>query len=317
MNVLIDTIKMVLPVIICLLIGFYCKKSKLLSSSSIEAIKSIIGSITLPVVLFGAFFNADYSLKMLLVFVVIYLCCSIAMGFGFLTRKALSPYGKFYPFLVTGFEGGMLGYALFKILMGGESGSIFAVADIGQTVFAYTIFLAVLLSVDGQKISAKGIFKNMFTNKAFLGMLFGIILGATGLAPIIKESSFGGILTELVSFISAPNAFLILIVVGFELSFKKELLKPILKASGMRFLIMASLLIVSSLIIFSIIPFDFMLFMALVVLFSLPAPFITPIFADTGESGEFIGGCYSFYTLITIIIFIILSVLVNSSVLSF
>ncbi len=58
--------------------------------------------------------------------------------------KAGAPFEKFMPMLVTGWEGGMLGYALFSLLYGNAGTKVFAIADIGQTVFAFSLFISVL-----------------------------------------------------------------------------------------------------------------------------------------------------------------------------
>ena len=85
----------------------------------------------------------------------------------------MKPYGKYLPFLLASAEGGMLGYALYGLIVGSQSG--FAAVDLGQTVFAYTVWLGCLTSVDGEKVDAKALLKNMFSNKCFLGMALGIL----------------------------------------------------------------------------------------------------------------------------------------------
>lgn len=308
MTFFLQILEMVLPVLIALGLGWLCNAKKLFGQDGLAALKAIIGNITLPVVLFNAFFTASYSAHMLFIFVVIFCCCSIALGAGFLLRGAVKPYNRFAPFLITGFEGGMLGYALYGLLAGSENVSNFALVDIGQTVFAYTVFLTVLRLSMGKKSSVGVVAHDIFTNPACMGMLLGIVLGVTGLTGVILSSPIGPVVTATVSFVSAPTACLILVVVGYELSFKKYLLKPVLVTTAIRFVVMAALLVVSSLVIFAVIPYDKNLHLALMLLFSLPAPFILPIFADVGDDAEYISTNYSAYTLLTILLFIAISV---------
>ena len=47
----------------------------------------------------------------------------------------------------------MLGYALYGLITGSQSG--FAAVDLGQTVFAYTVWLGLLTSVDGGEVKAE------------------------------------------------------------------------------------------------------------------------------------------------------------------
>lgn len=304
MELVLKIIEMVAPVIVMIGLGCLCRVRGFFNSEGLAGLKAVIGNITLPVVLFNAFFTAEYSPKVLLVFLVVYAGFGIALAFGFLTRNFVKPYGKFMPFLLTSAEGGMLGYALYALLAGSDSTSVFAMVDIGQTVFAYTVFLSVLKVVDGQKAEPKEILKSVFTNKACIGMFLGIILGICGVHQMVEASAVGGIVTELISFITAPTAGVILIIVGYELELSRELLGPVLKTVLLRLVILAGVLLAGSFIIFHIIPFDKKLFMAMLLMYSLPAPFIIPLFADTGEDSPYISTTLSVGTLVTVLCFV-------------
>lgn len=255
----------------------------------------------LPVVLFNAFFTASYSLRVVVVFLVVYLGFGAAIALGFLLRPLVKPYGKYLPFLVASAEGGMLGYALYGLITGSQSG--FAAVDLGQTVFAYTVWLGLLTSVDGGEVKAEKLLKNMISNKCFLGMVFGIVLGAAGVGNVVMNSAAGGIVKSVVSMITAPVSAVVLLMVGYELNLKKELFLPVLKTIVLRLVIMGALLLVSNLVIFRIFPFDKELEIALMVLYALPAPFIIPIFSDVGKDGEYVATTLSVHTLVTVALY--------------
>ncbi len=298
----------VLPVLIVLLIGYLCSRKKFFDQTGHLALKSIIGNITLPVVLFNAFYGADYTSRTLLVFVLVFSSCVIALLIGYSIVKIFKLNNIFLPYLVTGFEAGMLGYGLYSVLVGDDKTHVFAVVDLGQSIFVFTIFLALLRTLSSVKMSAKQAVFDVVKNPPFVGMTLGIIFGITGLSSVVSSSPIGEILSSVVAFISAPTAFLILIVVGFELSFKKRLLKPVLLTILLRFAIMGTLFAVTSYILFSFIPFDFDLMIALAILFSLPPPFVIPIYAKTGEDSDYISTTFSINTLITIAVFALISV---------
>ena len=304
MELVLNITEMVAPVIVMIGLGYLCRVKRYFNQEGLQGLKAVIGNITLPVVLFNAFFTADYNSRVLLVFAVVYAGFGAALAFGFFTRKLVKPYGKFMPFLLTSAEGGMLGYALYALIAGSNATSVFATVDIGQTVFAYTAYLSMLKIADGKKAEPKEILLNVITNKACIGMLLGIILGASGLGGVIRGSFAGGIITELIGFITAPTAGIILIIVGYELEFKKELFGPVLKTICLRFAILAAVLAAGSFVIFSVTPFDKNLFMALLLMYSLPAPFIIPLFADTGEDSAYISTTLSVGTLFTVVCFI-------------
>ncbi len=108
--------------------------------------------------------------------------------------------------------------------------------------------------------------------------------------------------------ITLPTSGMILIIVGYELSLQKEVIVPVCKTIAFRILVMSILLAISAFVLFHILPFDKNLFMAMVLLFSLPAPFIIPLYADVDSEGIYISTTLSMHTLVTILIFIGLSV---------
>ena len=300
-----DILEMVLPVIIMFLLGWLCNRKKILSMEGLKGIKILVGNVLLPVVLFNAFFTAEYSGKIALTFGVVYVSCALGLGLGFLLRKFVRPYDRFMPFLVTNFEGGMMGYALFGLLYAGQT-HIFAMADIGQTLAAYTVFLVTLQAVSQGQADVKAAVKSAAANPAMIGAFLGVILGATGVGKAVLNSGAGDLVRGTISFISAPVSGLILVIVGYELSFRKELMKPVMITVGLRIAVTVVLLAVDWLVIFGtgLIPFEKPLFVALMLAWSLPAPFIIPLYADLGKDGEYISTTLSMETIVSILLFI-------------
>lgn len=300
-----DILEMVLPVIIMFLLGWLCNRKKILSMEGLKGIKTLVGNVLLPVVLFNAFFTAEYSGKIALTFGVVYVSCALGLGLGFLLRKFVRPYDRFMPFLVTNFEGGMMGYALFGLLYAGQT-HIFAMADIGQTLAAYTVFLVTLQAVSQGQADVKAAVKSAAANPALIGAFLGVILGACGVGKAVLNSGAGDLVRGTISFISAPVSGLILVIVGYELSFRKELMKPVMITVGLRIAVTAVLLAVDWLVIFGtgLIPFEKPLFVALMLAWSLPAPFIIPLYADLGKDGEYISTTLSMETIVSILLFI-------------
>lgn len=296
-------LSMVLPVLVMIILGRMCAVKGILNDERHAGLKAVIGDILLPVVLFQAFFTAEYNLRLVLVFLLVFLGCLLALGAGYLLRGLVKPYGRYMPLLMTSFEGGMLGYALFTLLAGADQTRTYAMVDIGQTMFAYTIFLAALKAQEGQKITAAAMVHNMLSSKACIGMLLGIILGALGVYKAIEPTAFGTVLMELMAFITAPTSALILLVVGYQLRVSRKLLRPVAVTLGLRLATMAVVMGIVSLILFAIIPYEKTLMLALMLQYTLPAPFIIPLFANMGEDGEYVSTTLSLGTVLTVILF--------------
>ena len=296
-------LSMVLPVLTMILLGRLCAAQGILNDERHAGLKAIIGDILLPVVLFNAFFTAQYDGKLLLVFVLVFIGCLISLIAGFALRRFVAPYDRFMPLLMTSFEGGMLGYALYALLAGQDQTATYAMVDIGQTMFAYTVFLAALKGAEGQKMSPAAMVKNMITNKACIGMMLGIVLGALGVYKAIAPTDFGMILMELIAFITAPTSALILLVVGYQLKVSKKLMRPVLTTLGLRLAVMIGVMGLVSLVLFAIIPYDKMLMLALMLQYTLPAPFIIPLYADMKDDGEYVSTTLSLGTVLTVVLF--------------
>lgn len=297
-----QVIQMVLPIVIMLGLGMLCRRKNLFDQKGLAGLKSVVGDICLPVVLFNAFFTAHYSAAVALTFLLVYAGFGAALAAGFALRKLAAPHGKFFPFLLASAEGGMLGYALYGVLMGEQSG--FAAVDLGQTVFAYTAFLGFLSLTDGRKPTAAGLLKNMVTNKCCIGMALGILLGALGVGQWVLSGPAAGVVTGVIAMITAPTSALVLLVVGYELDLDKSLLRPVAVTVVCRLAVMALLLAVVSFVLFRLVPYDKGLQIALMILYALPAPFIIPLFADVGEEGKYISTSLSVHTLCTILLFV-------------
>ena len=300
-------LSMVLPVLVMILLGRLCAAQGILNDERHAGLKSIIGDILLPVVLFNAFFTAQYDGKLLLVFVLVFISCLLALVAGFALKRFVRPYDRYMPLLMTSFEGGMLGYALYALIAGQNQTAMYAMVDIGQTMFAYTVFLAALKSAEGGKMSPKAMVMNMVTNKACIGMTLGIVLGALGVHKAIAPTGFGVVLTELISFITAPTSAMILLVVGYQLNFSKRLMKPVAITLALRLGVMAVVFALVSLVLFAIIPYDKLLMLALMLQYTLPAPFIIPLYADLKEDGEYVSTTLSMGTLLAVVLFVFIA----------
>ena len=298
---ILPVVQMVLPIVLLLGLGTVCRKKQLLRPEGLAGLKTVVGDLCLPVVLFNAFFTANYSLSVVLTFLAVYLGFGAALLAGFALRRLAAPHGRFFPFLLTSAEGGMLGYALYGVLMGEQSG--FAAVDLGQTVFAYTAFLGALTMVDGQQVSIKGMVRNIVTNKCCIGMALGILLGTAGVGRWVLSGPAGGIVTGAISMLTAPTSALVLLIVGYELELDRSLLRPVAVTVLCRLAVMGLLLAAVSFIVFRLIPYDRSLQIALMILYALPAPFIIPLFADVGDEGKYISTTLSVHTICTVLLF--------------
>ena len=211
MEQLISVLQTALPVFLALMLGMLCRSKGFLSREGVDALKKVVLNITLPAVLFQAFATTQYTVDTLILPVTMFGICCLALALGFLITKLSGNQSRLSPFLASGFEAGMLGYALFALLFPGESASRFAILDLGQTLFVFTLY-KVLLS---GKRDWRAIGRDMLTSPILWAVAAGVVTGASGLYQAL--GSVSGILDSVAGFISAPTGMIILLTVGYDL----------------------------------------------------------------------------------------------------
>ena len=297
----------ILPVILMLAIGMICRQKKLLSREGISALKSVVVNITLPAVMVNAFATMEYSGKNIILTLMMFGICLIAWILGKVIKNVFHMESRFIPFLTTGFEAGMLGYALFMLLYGSDRISDFASIDLGQVLFVFTLY-KILLGLDGQeKVSAKGLVKDMIQSPTVIAILAGVLLGATGLYDLLAGPGISSMIDACTNFVSAPTSAIILLTIGYDLVLDHIPWAAVGKVTMVRIAIMAALRVLAGLIVRAVGLGD-SLDQALNVMMILPPPYVLPVFADDEKQREYVSSSLSVMTLITIIGFILLAV---------
>lgn len=306
MEQFITVMETALPVFLALGLGAWCRASGFLQRQAIDALKKVVINLTLPAVLLSAFATAEYSPSTIMLPVMVFLLCCVALVLGFVLIRLFRVKSRLAPFLASGFEAGMLGYALFALLFKDVSISQFAILDLGQTLFVFTLY-KILLS---GKTDWKAIGMDMVKTPILWAVLFGVLLGATGLFAQLQTWGVSGILTSATDFISAPTGMIILLTVGYDLVPKEIPWKRTMGFVAMRLAVMAVILGIAVLINRTLLH-GAMFEWAMVLMVILPPPYVIPVVADEPEERVQISSALSALTLITMVLFAVVSVLVN------
>lgn len=310
MDKLTGIIQMILPVVLMIAIGILCRKRSILTKQGIAGLKSLVVNITLPAVLLKAFYNAAYSLDMVIIAITMFLCCLAALGIGFLLKKLSRSAMHTLPFLMSGFEAGMLGYALYTLLFGSANIPLFATVDLGQVLFVFTVYLSLLNPAKEKGGAVKAAILNIVKSPVILSIAAGILLGTTGLGRLLSESAAGDLVQGTLEFISAPTAVLILLVVGYELEFKTLNLKATLSTVLTRFLLMGVLCLLVLTGLSAFITVSEHLKWAFILLFLLPPPYVIPIFVRGEKENAYLSATLSLSTLVSLGLFAIIALVV-------
>ncbi len=304
MAMAVTVLQTALPVFAALALGMLCRSRGLLTREGIDTLKKVVINLTLPFVLLEAFAAAEYSAAAVILPLVMFgICClALALGFGIVRLSGMK--SRLAPFLASGFEAGTLGYALFQLLFPDQSLSSFVLPDIGQTLFVFTLY-KLLLSGKGD---IRAIGRDMVRTPILWAVLAGVLLGATGLYGLLEEYQLDGIFCAVTDFLAAPTGMIILLCVGFDLVLRDIPWKKTAGLIAMRLGVMAVCLAVLTVLNRTVL--QGMLFPgAAVLMLILPPPYSIPVFADEPAERVQIASALSAMTLVTIGLFAALSAL--------
>lgn len=303
MNTLIAVLEKALPVFVMLALGMLCRKKNILSREGVSSMKTFAVNITLPAVMFSAFATAQYSARSMLIPLVVFSLCVLSLVLGFASCRLLGIRGRLSPYLSAGFEAGMLGYALFALLFPGEGSAAFAIIDLGQVLFVFTLYKALLAGKGG----LKGVVAEAAHAPTVWAILAGIAVGASGLYRALEPVGVSGVLDAVAGFIAAPTSTVILLTIGYDLLPEEIQFSKTARLVGLRIGVSAAALLLAVLANRFLLG-GMMHTGALVLMFTLPPPYVLPVFADVEEERTDISSALSVLTLVSLLLFMAMTV---------
>lgn len=302
MNAIIQLLEKVLPVFVMLGLGMLCRRRQLLTREGVNALKNVAVNIALPAVMFSSFAGADYSIRSIIVPLMMFTLCILSLYAGMALCRGLKLPGRLTPFLSAGFEAGMLGYSLFAILFPGEPVSSFAMVDLGQVLFVFTVYKVLLARKDG----LKGALKEAASSTTVWAIGAGLLFGATGLYKALQPSGVSSVMDAVADFIAAPTSALILLAIGYDLAPTQIKWKKISTLLLLRLGISAGALIIA-LLVDRLLLGGMMHLGAALMMFILPPPYVLPVFADVEEERADVSSALSALTVVSIVLFAVLA----------
>ncbi len=303
-----EVIKTVLPVFLIIGIGIFCRSGKWIHREGIDTLKQVAVNICLPAVLFKAFATTEYTLTDLLIPLAMFGVCVLAWLLGRAGARVFRLQSRFVPFLTTGFEAGMLGYALFQMLYRDRPVAPFARIDLGQVLFVFTLYKLLLGMSGGEQTDRRKLVGDMLKSPIIVAILAGVLMGATGLYQALVPSGTAGVIIACADLIAAPTSVLILLTIGYDLVLRDVPWRVTLQAVALRAGVMA-LLWVAFRFGLRLLSLEEEMGDALNLMFLLPPPFVLPVFADDADQRVYVSSVLSVYTLLTIAGFCVLAVL--------
>ncbi len=288
-----------LPVIILIGLGAVLGRTGFLSAVFSEGLKKLVATVTLPVLLFGAFSRLRLESSVFLLAALVFASCAVLGLVGSAASRAARLPRPATALLFQGFEAGMLGYALFASLYGQSRIQAFAVADLGQVLYVFTVLMAQLLSGEfGGRIDVRFLLRRLAASPVIIAIAAGLLSSALVPEALGLPWMKAGILDPTMNAIGSLTTPLVCLVVGFNLS--AGLPRGALSASiAATFVRLGASFALAALLAFLVVPalgFGALQSAAVVTLFLLPPPFVIAVFRKRPEDAAYVSSVLSLHT---------------------
>jgi len=296
-------INSLIPVISLVALGKLLSKRGILKDSSLHTLKTLIVNIGLPAVMFISFLEVSLAPQYLFIVVGMFLLNLTLLQFGKIAARWTGSHSD--RFLFTGFEYGMLAYALFALVYGEANVPYIALVVLGHELFIWFIYAPLLQQLSGKKSSWPSIIKGLLTSPIIIAILLGLAFNLTGLGSVIQAAPLLSGLHNTIKILGSLTGPLILLVLGGGLFFSRRGLKKAGKVILLRLSASGLLIYLVGYILFQRIlglPMGFTT--ALAVLLISPPPYIIPIFLPSSEKHQEINVVLTLYTYLSLILFL-------------
>ncbi len=217
-----DIISRILPILLLVALGFWPRRSNFFSESTVGDLRKLVVNIALPAVLFTSFLEIEFDPSVAAVVVGVLVLCVALSGVGLALCGRFGGDHECFPFLMTGFEAGMLGISLFESAYGLSKVGYFAVVDLGHELCIWFVFLALLLARrDGIGRPAQ-LFGAFIRSPVIIAILAGIGASLLGMGDVLYDGPIiGGVMNPLV-FLAALTVPVILLIVGYGIQLNRR-----------------------------------------------------------------------------------------------
>ncbi len=302
-------IERLFPIVLLIGIGVFSRKKNLFNENLIEGLKTIIVKIALPAVLFGAFATAKLQMGYLWIFIFVFFLCSLLYGIGeFLNRKLSTLFPeRFTAGFFTGFEFGMIGVGLYSAIWGVEQLPTIMLIGFGHEIFIWFVYVPLLENKGINTFDLKKTMVAFLKTPTIIAIFIGVVFNLTNIYVPFGNTLFGAGVYATISMITPLTSPLILIVIGYSMTFRSMGSKKVLAYVGGRtFLvgIFGALTLYLSLVVSGIT--EPMFVISFIAFLLLPPPYILPLYISDQREAEFFSQMLVYGTLVSFVGYIIL-----------
>lgn len=298
----------VIPIFLLIALGYWVQRSQFVRESTVDDLRKIVVSLALPAVLFTSFVQIELQTAYIAIFATIFALCAALLALGHWLKAALNVRWLYFPFMLSGFEYGMLGVSLFGSAYGLEKIGYLAVLDLGHELFIWFVFLAFLLAQRDGIQRPRQLASAFVRSPVIVAILAGIALNLLGARDVLYTAPVAGGAMATLDFLSALTIPLILIIVGYGIRLDLAGVRAALPVIGIRLALLLPLaLLLNAVLIRGLLNLGPAYEVALFTLLILPPPFIVPLYMKAGLPDEraYVNNVLTLHTIVSIALFTI------------
>jgi len=308
----VEIVNRVLPILLLLFLGYWMRRSAFFDEALVEGLRKIVVNLALPSVLFLSFLQVELKLSYVAVFVTVFLLCVALYALARPLGARLAPEHPYFPFLMTGFEYGMLGISLYGSAYGLENLGSFAVIGVGHELFIWFVFLPLLLRARDGRQRPSDLIRAFLSAPVILAILAGIGLNLLGLKEALPVWPVTGGVLAAMGFLGNVTAPLILLIVGYGIQLDRSRLGEAAQVVAVRLgLLIPTALLLNAVLIRGLLGLGQGFETAVFTLLILPPPFIIPLFMrqDLPDEKRYVNNVLMLYTVVSVAVFVVYVVL--------
>jgi hypothetical protein len=304
--VFLTALSKVLPVFLLILLGVGLRRWRFIGPETIQDLRKLVVNITLPAVLFGAFSQVTLEPQYLLIVVIMFTACLAALLLGRWLHGPLQVDSAYLPSLLTGFEAGMMGYAIYAAVYGAENVYKFGIVDLGQVLFVFFVLVPGLERLTHGARPLRATALSFLKTPVILAILGGLLFKAAGLTELFAASPLLDSALETLGLLGAMTTPLVALVIGYELQLRAGALAKPVRTVAVRLLIWLPFgLALSVFVVGRLLGLDQEFQAAVLTMVLLPPPFVIPMFMAraTEEDANYVVNTLTLATLVTLFVY--------------
>jgi predicted permease len=292
-----------LPVILLVALGNLLARLRFFAPGTADDVKKLVVNLTLPLLLFNAFATTKFEVRFLVIVGLVFLACGLVMFAARTLRRASGVHSPYFPYMMSGFEAGMMGYAIFGALYGLEDIGTFAIIDRGQVLFVFLVLVPALGRSQTRRMALGESLLSLLKTPVIVAILLGMVFNFSGLYQLMLGWAVSAGVIQATTLMGGVTMPLVALVLGYELRLQtRNLLQPV-KTIGIRLLVWVPLgLLFNALVIDRLLGLPAIFQAAVMIMFILPPPFVAPLFmrSASADDRDYVLNSLSLATLVTL-----------------